>query len=66
VNRIGSDGNNLLYAGDSMVIDPKGEILLNMGNACNSMQTISIDLKQLNDYRASFPVWMDGDNFMLI
>lgn len=32
VNRIGSDANNLEYAGDSMIIDPLGEEVLNCYN----------------------------------
>ena len=64
VNRVGRDGNNLDYAGDSLVVGPRGEILLDM-NTLNGVQACKIELQRLQDYRDEFPAHMDADEFTL-
>jgi omega-amidase len=64
VNRVGTDGNDLPYAGDSAVIDPVGEPLVELG-AQEQVVTVSLDPSLLLAHRERFPAWMDADDFML-
>jgi omega-amidase len=64
VNRVGVDGNDLPYAGDSAVIDPVGETLIELG-AHEQVVTVAIDPAPLLAHRERFPAWMDADNFSL-
>jgi omega-amidase len=63
VNRIGKDGNNYDHSGDSMVIDPKGNIISSVLAHEDKTETVFLDKKLLNEYRKVFPVGMDADDF---
>ena len=65
VNRVGVDGNNLDYSGESMFIDPKGQ-LLNETSSTDTIITRTLNLEILNDFRRQFPVSKDADNFQII
>ena len=64
VNRIGRDGNGVVYSGDSLAFDFNGSALLDAkdGEGCFHVR---IGRQQLDDYRASFPAWKDADGFRL-
>ncbi len=65
VNRIGEDGHQIYHSGDSMVIDPQGQILFTQKDvACT--HTVTIDKEQLQTYRRQFPFLKDGDAFELL
>ena len=64
VNRVGVDGNELPYAGDSAVIDPLGEPLIELG-AQEQVVTLTLDPAPLLAHRERFPAWMDADGFSL-
>lgn len=64
VNRVGVDGNELPYAGDSAVIDPVGEALVECG-AQEQCVTVTLDPAVLLAHRERFPAWMDADRFSL-
>jgi omega-amidase len=64
VNRVGVDGNDLPYAGDSAVIDPVGEPLIEFGTQ-EQVATIALDPTPLLAHRERFPAWMDADSFSL-
>ncbi|MCK9254869.1 MAG: amidohydrolase [Bacteroidales bacterium] len=65
-NRIGKDGNNLIYNGGSCIIDPKGEeIALAKDNQEEIINAI-IDTEIINEYRKSFPALNDRDEFTII
>ena len=64
VNRVGVDGNDLPYAGDSAVIDPVGEALVELG-AQEQVITTTLDPAMLIAHRERFPAWMDADPFSL-
>ena len=64
VNRVGSDGNNIAYSGDSAAIDFVGEPLVELG-AHEQIVTVSLDAELLAAHRKSFPAWMDADDFNL-
>jgi predicted amidohydrolase len=66
VNRVGEDGNGLLYNGDSMAVNFQGEIAVDgkEGNESVLMTTLSMPL--LQEARQCFPVWQDADKFILV
>jgi omega-amidase len=65
VNRVGEDGKGHLYAGDSSVIDPKGEILFRQSQTETVYQT-TLSLDELKAYRERFPADRDADEFQII
>ena len=64
VNRIGTDGNDVAYSGDSLAVSFDGTILLDLQDHRQSGH-VSLDLAALDDYRARFPAWKDADPFNL-
>lgn len=64
VNRVGVDGNEIAYAGDSAVIDPLGEPLIELGPQ-EQVVTVTLDPDALLAHRERFPAWMDADAFSL-
>jgi predicted amidohydrolase len=64
VNRVGVDGKDIAYAGDSMVIDPLGEILYR-GPATEEMQTVTLDGDHLSGVRSKYPFLRDADRFSI-
>jgi len=65
VNRVGTDGNNIAYSGDSAVIDFKGEELIHI-SAQESIETLTLDFDELAEYRGKFPAHFDADKFELL
>jgi predicted amidohydrolase len=64
VNRVGEDGNGIIYSGDSMIIDPMGEILCT-GNE-EAVYTYTITKEHLATARKKFPFLKDADAFRII
>lgn len=64
VNRIGIDGNQIRYLGGSVVVDPKGVVVAEAGEN-EVLLTSEINLKELQEFRISFPVWKDRDDYTL-
>ncbi|MEO5892378.1 MAG: nitrilase family protein [Ferruginibacter sp.] len=64
VNRVGRDGNNIDYSGNSLVIDPLGEVLYHKADE-EDIFTIKLEKEHLEEIRAKFPFWRDGDEFIL-
>lgn len=62
VNRVGNDGKEIHYSGDSMVIDPLGELLYTKKEA-EDIFTIVLDQEHLKQIRERFPFWKDADPF---
>lgn len=62
VNRVGDDGNNIYHSGNSMVIDPLGQVLYHKAED-EDIFTISLDKEKLNEVRNKFPFLKDGDDF---
>jgi predicted amidohydrolase len=63
VNRIGEDGNGFKHSGDSVVINPKGEIISKTKANEKSVETVILDRNYLDEYRKTFPVGLDADSF---
>jgi len=64
LNRVGTDGNNLDYGGDSAIIDFLGQPLIDLG-AQEQVATATLSADALAAHRERFPAWMDADDFRL-
>ncbi len=65
VNRIGKDGVGNDYSGDSMLIDPKGQILKTLKPNQEEIAIVKISYKSLIDFRNKFNVGPDWDQFTI-
>jgi len=62
VNRSGSDPRGMIYTGASVVIDPLGEVVLDLGgNEAAGM--VGIDLQEVEEIRRKLPFQQDSDQF---
>jgi omega-amidase len=66
VNRIGKDGNGFDHSGDSMVVDPRGNIISQTKAGKESVETLELNRIELEKFRKVFPVGMDADEFKLL
>ena len=64
-NRIGTDGTGIKYCGDSIFIDPMGEIISSAGAEGEGYISAEISISELKDFRKKFPVLNDMDDFTL-
>lgn len=64
VNRVGQDGNGISYSGDSSIIDFTGNILFQRSHEV-CIYTTRLVYKALENYRESFPAWMDVDSDLI-
>jgi len=64
VNRVGVDGNELHYAGDSAALNSHGEIEIELG-AQPQVACVRLSAERLTEHRARFPAWLDADDFSL-
>ena len=65
VNRTGDDGNKIPYTGESMAVDPMGEILYHKNDE-EDVFTVTLDKSHLEKTREKFPFWKDADRFKII
>lgn len=66
VNRIGKDGMNIEYSGDSMIINPKGNIVSELPVNKEGIGITTISLNELQKFRDKFPVGFDADDFNIL
>lgn len=64
-NRVGTDGLDLYYTGDSQIIDPVGEILAEILPGAEGIVQGQLCNDELISFRQSFPVLNDADSFTL-
>jgi omega-amidase len=64
VNRVGVDGNELHYAGDSAVLDFLGQPLVELGAQPQAV-TVTLSAAALAAHRQRFPAQLDADDFRL-
>lgn len=65
VNRVGNDGNGISHSGESMVVDPLGEIVYHKKNE-EDIFTIALEKAPLEQVREKFPFWKDADQFKIL
>lgn len=64
VNRIGEDGGGIYHSGDTMLVDPLGEILYQKANE-EHIAVHQLSKEKLADVRERFPFWKDADDFKI-
>lgn len=64
VNRVGNDGHQVYHSGNSLVIDPLGQVLYHMADA-EDVFTITLQKEKLEESRTKFPFWKDADDFKI-
>jgi omega-amidase len=62
VNRVGDDGNGIYHSGESMIIDPLGEILYTKKDG-EDIFTYTLQKEKLTEVRNKFPFLNDADSF---
>jgi omega-amidase len=62
VNRVGEDANGISYSGDSMVVDPLGEVLYHKAQD-EEVFTITLNQEHLSGIRNKIPFLKDADKF---
>jgi omega-amidase len=65
LNRIGTDGKNIPYSGDSVVLDPLGKKISNCKAGAACITTVTLAAAELSELRAAFPVSKDADKFTI-
>lgn len=64
VNRVGEDGHGIEHSGDSMLVDPLGEVIYTKSNGADIF-THTLDKENLETIRERFPFWKDADQFII-
>ena len=64
VNRVGKDNTNIYHSGNSLVIDPLGQVLYHMADE-EDVFTITLQKEDLDKARTQFPFWKDADDFTI-
>ncbi|MFT6756946.1 MAG: omega-amidase [Chitinophagales bacterium] len=64
VNRVGIDGKDISYSGDSLLLDHLGELVQDCSDRAG-LYTQIIDLDKQNTYQEKFPAYRDADKFSL-
>ena len=64
VNRVGNDGNGIYHSGDSMIVDPLGEVLYTHAHT-EDVHTTILHKDKLEEVRSRFPFWKDADSFLI-
>jgi predicted amidohydrolase len=65
VNRVGDDAKNIHYSGNSLVIDPMGQVLYHMADE-EDVNTITLSKEKLTEVRTKYPFLNDADDFTVL
>jgi len=65
LNRVGTDGNGVSYSGDSMVVNPRGKIILQIPAYKEATEIISLAYSEMQACRQQFPMSLDWDRFTI-
>lgn len=65
VNRVGKDGKDISYSGDSSVFGPLGETLWQQSQQA-AVHTITLEKSKVTETREQFPFLNDADKFMIL
>lgn len=64
LNRVGEDGKNIAYNGQSLIFNHRGEILADLADK-DTITTVELSKPALNEFRSKFPAYLDADPFTL-
>jgi omega-amidase len=65
VNRVGDDGNGIYHSGNSMVVDPLGEIQYHIADE-EAAYTFTINKNDIVEKREKLPFLKDADHFSIM
>ena len=65
LNRVGLDGNNINYSGDSVALNFLGETLISANPGEAAVLQVTLSKPELLHFRKSFPAEQDADQFIL-
>jgi predicted amidohydrolase len=63
VNRCGTDGNQIVYSGNTALYDFHGEVLAGVSPHAPGTATCTLSAAALAQWRTRFPAWQDADAF---
>jgi predicted amidohydrolase len=66
INRVGFDGNNIFYNGNTSVYDFNGNLLAKAEDDVESAIIAELDINKLVAFRKSFPIFLDADRFNIL
>ena len=64
VNRTGTDGKNIYYSGDTMIVDAMGSVMYTKGHE-EDIFTITLNKSVLDETRSKLPFLEDADRFFI-
>lgn len=64
VNRVGKDGHDIYHSGDSMIVDPLGEVLYTRAHD-EDIHTLTLQREKLLEIRQKLPFLQDADHFII-
>ncbi len=64
VNRVGEDGQGVLFSGHSAVYDFKGKEMIFSENQEETL-LVELNSQDLSSFRSKFPAWRDADDFQI-
>jgi predicted amidohydrolase len=64
-NRVGIDGNSIVYSGNSQLIHSKGNILADAREYNETIVESQFSYSELMKFRSDFPVLNDADSYLL-
>ncbi len=65
VNRVGEDGNEISYCGNSTVLNYLGDHLY-FKHDKPDVHTITLDKTKMQEFRSKFPAYLDADKFEIL
>jgi omega-amidase len=65
INRVGKDGNGMMYAGDSVVLDYGGRYVKKIRPFLTCQETVELNADSLESFREKLPFFRDQDEFEL-
>ncbi|MEJ2593532.1 MAG: amidohydrolase [bacterium] len=66
INRVGRDPEGIYYSGDSMIIDPEGQVLSKPDEGKERILSETLSYEKLEAFRSKFNVGKDWDTFSLL
>lgn len=64
VNRVGTDGAQVVYRGESVILDYIGEVIADAGERAGVARA-DLSAERLKRFRKKFPAHLDGDRFQI-
>jgi omega-amidase len=65
VNRVGKDGKDTVYKGQSMIVNERGEVISLSPENTDHVIEHHLDIQDLHDFRTKFPAHLDADSFFI-